>query len=448
MLSYILLFLNMNLSSQINIEKSVENALNTSPLINSYFQKIEASKYSIDEVKLSRFGVLKFKYIYTNGDDPVYSFASKMKQGEFSMSDMMNINNPDSIDNLEIGFEYGIPIFTGYKITNYEKIMKKNYQANNKIYQEVKNGIAFKTIFNYLKVAFYQKLKELSDYSLKISEVDLESAKKLNEKGMIFGSDYYAALSIYTTLKNYSSNFEKDIEREIKALSLLTSIDFSTSDITIELKEHNWDLKDEKYYLDFALKNRNSLKAYDDYIEISNIKIDIAKKMILPEITAFFSFSGNSGSLSDMKTSSIYGLKLDFPIGKPNYYASVNKVNFEHKEIESLKKNEEQNIIDEIKQTYSNIIQAKNSINISKETILNAQKSLDLFIPLYRQGKQSIMEVLRANANLLQAQSFYYESVFKYHLYYTKLMYLIGDLNDTYIKSISKNLAKENVYGK
>jgi outer membrane protein len=448
MFGYLMLLLTLNLNSQVSIEKAVESALKTSPIINSYYQKIESSKYSIEEVKLSRYGMLNFKFIYTKGDDPVYAFASKMRQGEFSMADMMNINNPDSIDNIEIGFEYGVPLFTGYKIENYEKIMTKNYQANEKIYQEVKNGIAFKTIFTYLNVSLYQKLKELADYSIKLSEVDLQSAKKLNEKGMIFGSDYYAALSIYSTLNNYSSNFDKDIERELKALSVLTSLNLSSKDISIELKEYDWDLKDENYYIDSAIKNRNSLKAYDDYIQINELKIDMAKKSILPDVIAFFSFSGNSGSISDMKTSSIYGVKVDFPIGKPNYYATLNKTISERKDVEELKKNEERNIIDEIKQTYSNILQAKNSLKIAKETVLNAEKSLELFIPLYRQGKQSIMEVLRANANLLQARSSYYESVFKYHLYYTKIMYLSGNLNDDYIKSISKNLAKESVYGR
>jgi outer membrane protein TolC len=439
---YMFLFLVSNLNSQVSLDKAVESALKTSPIINSYHQKIESSKYSIEEVKLSRYGMLNLKSVYTKGDEPVYAFASKMRQGEFSMADMMNINNPASIDNLELGFEYGVPLFTGYKIKNYENIMKENYQANERMYEEVKSGIAFKTIFNYLNVALYQKLKELTDYSISLSEVDLESAKRLNEKGMIFGSDYYAALSIYSTLKNYSSNFDKDIEREIKSLSVLTSINLSTSDISLDLKEYEWELKDENYYIDYAVKNRNSLKAYDNYIGINEIKIDMAKKSVLPDINAFFSFSGNSGSLSDMKTSSVYGVKMDFPIGKPNYYATINKTNSEYKEMEELKKNEEKNIIDEIRQTYSNIIQSKNSIKIAKETVLNAEKSLELFIPLYKQGKQSIMEVLRANANLLQARSSYYESVFKYHLYYAKLNYLTGNLNDNLVKSISKNLSK------
>jgi len=443
MFKYIfILFITTNLNSQVSIDKAVDSSLKFSPILNSYYQKIETSKYSIDEIKLSRYGMLNIKSVYTKGDEPVYAFASKMRQGNFSMTDMMNINNPDSIDNLEIGFEYGIPLFTGYKITNYENIFKKNYQANQRIYQEIKNGIIFKTIFNYLNIALYQKLKELADYSLNLSAVDLESAKKLNEKGMIFGSDYYAAISIYSSLQNYSSNFEKDIDRELKSLSVLTSIDFSTSDILIDLKEYEWDLKDENYYIDYALKNRDNLKAYDEYIEINKIKIDIAKKSILPDINAFFSFTGNSGSLSDMKTSSIYGIKIDFPLGKPNYYATINKSNSEYKEIEELKRNEEKNIIDEIRQTYSNIIQAKNSIKISKQTVMNAEKSVELFIPLYRQGKQSIMEVLRANANLLQAKSSYYESVFKYHLYYIKLMYLTQNLNNEVIKLISKNLSK------
>jgi len=76
MFKYIfILFITTNLNSQVSIDKAVDSSLKSSPILNSYYQKIETSKYSIDEIKLSRYGMLNIKSVYTKGDEPVYCFC-------------------------------------------------------------------------------------------------------------------------------------------------------------------------------------------------------------------------------------------------------------------------------------------------------------------------------------------------------------------------------------
>ena len=57
---------------------------------------------------------------------------------------------------------------------------------------------------------------------------------------------------------------------------------------------------------------------------------------------------------------------------------------------------------------------------ISRDMRDKAALSLELFMPLYRQGRQSIIEVLRAEAALLEAEAAYLEAVYKTHLYYAR----------------------------
>ncbi|HOJ85733.1 MAG TPA: TolC family protein [Elusimicrobiales bacterium] len=430
------------LNAQYTVEKAVSDAVNSSNLIKSYDYKVKEAEHNLKEADYSKYGILNLKALYTKGDEPVYAFASKMRQGEFSMADMMKINNPDSIDNLELAIEAGVPLFTGFKLENYKKMSGINIEANKKITEEVKNGIKFQAIYSYLTAVMYKSLLSLSSSTISSSEIELSSAKKLNEKGMIFGSDYYAALSIYEFIKKYDTEWKNSFEREIRSLSVLTGKNISQNDIKSILKEYEWKTESKDFYINYALKNRNSLKAYDDYINIREIQKEINKNSILPEVVAFASLSGNSGSLSDMRTSSIYGIKMNMPIGDPTYFAKIDKSEAILNQTKELKNDEVRKISDEIEKTYSDMLSAYESMKIAKNAVLNAENSLELFKPLYRQGKQSIMEVLRAESNLLQAKASYYEAIFKYNLFYAKLRYLTQTLDERFIKDLTDKISE------
>ncbi len=432
----------LHLNSQYLVKDAVNDALNKSNLVKSQYYKIEEARAAIDEVKYLKYGGFNISALLTKGDEPVYVFATKMRQHIFSMSDMMNINNPSSIKNLELGFNFNFPIFTGFKIENYRKISEKNLIANQKIYDEIKNGIKFQAIYNYLSALMYKEFVTLSSNVLSSCEIELELAKKLNEKGMIFGSDYYAALSINEFIKNHYYKSIISYEKELKALSTITGKQITAEVITSSLKEIDWEIKDLNFYIDQALKERNFLKAYEDFVKIKNIEKEIAQKSLLPNIGAFFTLSGNTSKLNDLKTASIYGIRMDIPIGDPAYYSKLKKSQAQLDQILEEKKYQETKLIEEITRTYNDLLSAKKSIEITKNAVITGEKSLELFKPLYRQGKQSIMEVLRAEMNLLQAKSSLIESTFKYNLLYIKLRYMSQTFDENLINEISTKLSK------
>jgi outer membrane protein len=143
-----------------------------------------------------------------------------------------------------------------------------------------------------------------------------------------------------------------------------------------------------------------------------------------------------------MRTSSIYGIKMNMPIGDPTYFAKIDKSEAILNQTKELKNDEVRKISDEIEKTYSDMLSAYESIKIAKNAVLNAENSLELFKPLYRQGKQSIMEVLRAESNLLQAKASYYEAIFKYNLFYAKLRYLTQTLDERFIKDLTDKISE------
>jgi outer membrane protein TolC len=76
--------------------------------------------------------------------------------------------------------------------------------------------------------------------------------------------------------------------------------------------------------------------------------------------------------------------------------------------------------------------------------VAKAKQSLELFRPLYRQGRQSVLEVLRAQASVLQAEAAYYETLYKLNLYRAQALLASETLDTAAVKDISDKLGTKN----
>jgi len=98
----------------------------------------------------------------------------------------------------------------------------------------------------------------------------------------------------------------------------------------------------------------------------------------------------------------------------------------------------------ELAEALNNYKAAEESLPIAKETLEKAGQSLELFRPLYRQGRQSVLEVLRAQASVLQAEAGYYETLYKINLYHAQTLLASETLDGAAIKEMSDKLGKQS----
>ncbi|MEK7745304.1 MAG: TolC family protein, partial [Elusimicrobiota bacterium] len=66
--------------------------------------------------------------------------------------------------------------------------------------------------------------------------------------------------------------------------------------------------------------------------------------------------------------------------------------------------------------------------------------ALELFRPLYREGRQSVLDVLRAELALAQAEAAYLENLQALHASYAALRLAEGSFDDAAVAAIVRNL--------
>jgi outer membrane protein TolC len=77
-----------------------------------------------------------------------------------------------------------------------------------------------------------------------------------------------------------------------------------------------------------------------------------------------------------------------------------------------------------------------------KRTVELAGKSLDLFRPLYREGRQSILDLLRAEEALARAESLQLEALAQRHLQRARTLAAAGVLDEDALAALSAALEK------
>lgn len=425
-------------AAEITLSEAVDRALKTDNVIKTEASRVTGAKAGLEQARMSRLGGLKLKGMYTDGDDPVYAFATAMKQGTFSMASMATINDPDPARNYMAGIEAGVPLFTGFALTNAAKMGKLGVEAASSGYERARSGITFKVTYQWLTVLLREELYRLAAESVTAAETELKTAQMLKDKGMVLGSDYFGAEAILSTLKGYRVNWGKALELEKEKLGIAVGLP-GGAEAAGSLADPGYPDKARGELL-AAAAGRRDVKALEKMAEISATAVAMEKNSVLPVVEAFGAWETNSESLSDFRGNRMLGLRLTLPIGDPSYFARVDSARAEAAMAKSRADEARKQAQTELAEALNNYKAARESLPVTKETVEKAKKSLELFRPLYRQGRQSVLEVLRAQASVLQAEAAYYETLYKLNLFYAQTLLASETLDSAAVQSMSEKL--------
>jgi len=179
------------------------------------------------EVQAMRLPMLSAHSQFTRGDQPVYVFGSLMEQGRFGPANFAidALNHPGDLSNIQSGLDLGIPLFTGYEITTAARLSELAESEAQSGYEGAAEQIRFQTAALYLQLIMDRDLLKSLDERLAASDGEVADARKLKEKGVVFGSDYYVAEAINGGLKGWRIQVQTDQNAALSKLALLSGKD-------------------------------------------------------------------------------------------------------------------------------------------------------------------------------------------------------------------------------
>jgi outer membrane protein len=340
----------------------------------------------------------------------------------------------------------GLTLFDG--LSNFYSISqsKANYESSKYKLLRLKQDVVFQTIVKYVSVLKAKKLLNIQEENLKWNKKSLETIIERNRLGQVTLADVYQQQVNYGNAELLQiqalNNYEIAKNDLLSYLSLDVSLPYEVQDFDIQnlIKE----LESEKLdnvHLQFSELVKNALENRYDYlakqleIDANDYGIAIARSGHFPKLTASFSASTRSNRLSDLGKSRTYvaGLSLSVPIF--NGWITSNRVQLAEVNLKNsqLSLNEmERTIKVNLKKSLLDLDASKKKLDVNNKNVLAASENKKINEEKYQLGANTLLNLLIANSQYVQAQNELINSAFDYLITKKQMEYLLGTLEFRY----------------
>jgi outer membrane protein TolC len=335
-----------------------------------------------------------------------------------------------SISQLKKGTITGIsliePLYTGGRITNYNKLADLQVDARNLMKDVTDDQIVMSTEFLYYKI---QELHE-TDKTLDAMERELKNihqdAVNIWENGIAHKNDVLSvelALDQLSALRIKTSNGCRLLRR-----ALAKHIGMPDEDIDIDTTLNKEIISPEQLVTDVqtALESRNETQLLDIWVQKSVLERKIAFADMLP-ILAIGATASHSKILDDWNSRVTGFVAIQVPLST----LWSERHEYKRKKIEEQKaidfrKDKREMISLQIQDAYDNLTSTYQQTQIAQKSIVRAEENMRINREHYREGLSTMTNLLDAQRQQQQALTQYHTAVSEYLQAKTRYLILTG----------------------
>ncbi len=424
------------------LDNAVDAAFARSPMLKAAHAHIDGASSRFAEIRAQRYPRLAIRSSYTRSDNPVYAFGSLLEQASFGQQNFAidALNNPSYLTNIKNALDLGVPLFAGFQIAAGEEISRYGRALADAEFSMAAQHVRFQAIQAYLDVLLKIDAVAAVEQRVDSAAKEIDGARRLNAKGLVLGSDFYAAEAMLSSLKARQVQAQQKLATARQRLAVMTGLSVEDSGPDGHIPAADYAVGEEAELVEAALRNRQDVAGASLHVQMARVGAKQAARGYLPSIEAFASVETNTEDFESNPTNRMVGVRSHFPIGDPAYFSRKSGAKASAAAATGQKEQLEESIRVEVVEARNQLTGALASVALMREARQQAEKSLNLFRPLYREGRQSILDVVRAEDGLLQAHQGLLETYFHVHMGYARLMLATGRLEPSVVAEIQRHL--------
>lgn len=382
-LLYLLLLSITSFSQTINFENVLNLTLKNNNKIKLQKLNIESSKIDIQKIKSLSYGKVDLSHEMSRTNHSGYVFNSKLSSREATFDDFGagqylgssslniepdNLNYPKSRNNFNTKISYDIPLFTGFKLTNQEDILKLQLKAQNIKLNLDKKSLEYEVLSAYNAAVVAKEFIKATEKAKEAISFFVISANEFYKEGLVTKIDKKQARVHELNVQS------KIIEANNKFNIALAYLRFLTSNKNLkdvkELKLFKHQKNRLSHLYKFALKNRDDLKMLEENKKGMKKSIQIGNSSYFPSVYSHLEYGINDNSITFDSDKDYYlaslGIKYTLFDNTRKYENMKNKISFN--------------------KTSLNLNQLKDAIKLQVEKAL---LTLDAKHKIYKEKKES-----------------------------------------------------------
>jgi len=415
--SLVLFSLSRASAQDLSLTELTETVIRHSPALKGVRADTSAATHALSATRARDLPYLSASSQFTRSDQPVYVFGSLLGQGRFTAQNfaISSLNNPTYLNNVRSSLDLTWPLFTAFEGSTAKASGKLGLKQAQVRETWAAQQVRFQAIHAFLNALLQRELRKKLDERLTTARRMIAEADTLKNRGLVLGSDYYAARAILSGLEARYAGIERAEMAARQTLGILSGQDAVSPLLSGSLSDTDIPVPPLEQCIDQALISRPDLEE----ARLENSRGALARKKennsLLPQLTAFGTLETNTNDFDSNPASRLVGVRADLPIGDPSYAARRRRAQSQEDASRTQVSVLEEQIRLDVTQSWQALEGVRRSLPAARDARDNAQKSLELFRPLYRQGRQSVLEVLRAEENNFRAESAMLETLFQLH---------------------------------
>ena len=420
----------------------VERVLARSPTIEQARERLREAQAGDSEALLSRLPRLTAKSALTRSDDPVYAFSSLLEQRRFGAQNFAidALNEPGYLTNVRSSLELGLPLFTRFQLTDGRALSRLQVAAAGAGEDASAQGARCQTVEAYLHLLLGEALLENADSRIASATASLDEARRLKARGLVLGSDFYAAEALLDGLRASRIRAQRELAAARSVLDVLSASSGGPIEPLGSLEPAGYSPGPLPALIERAIRERQDLRQAALGASSAAVLARREALSLLPQIEAFAAVQTNTSDFGSNPANRMVGVRAELPLGDPTYFGRKAKAAAARRAAYAGLRSLEEAARIEVGQRYQEYEGAAEALPVLREAVEKAEKSLELFRPLYRAGRQSILDVLRAEDALLKARAGYLEALYQTHAGYARLRLSTGSLDSSAVAEIEDRL--------
>lgn len=434
------LFLVAGSAEAYELQTVVAAALNRSPVVAESRARAKEALAAGNEAFYGRFPRLTARASAARGDDPLFAFGALLQQRRVTQADFApdTLNRPGYRTAVHGALELGIPIFTGFELTRARDLARLGAREAEASGGAAAQAVRLRATDGYIRGLKDRKLLAELESRIASAEKAVASAERLKKQGLVLGSDHQAALAILLNLKAWRSRAAAEKAAHDSELSVLTG--GPAPEPTGALLDWSPPIEDDATLVAEALAARPDLHAAELRVAQAGVRERGATRSLMPIVDAFAAVETSADGLNSGTAGRIIGLRASLPFGDPAYLSRRTRTKAATEAAGASRAQAEDDIRVEVlgrAAALRGLVAALPDLN---ESLARARASLDMVRPLNREGRQSIMEVLRAEEAVARLQETRFEALCRLRIVWGSLRAAQGRLDDEAVAVLARSL--------
>jgi outer membrane protein len=418
--------------ASIDLPQAVAIALEKNPERKMAIADIGIARAQVSLARSGYFPRVSFTETATTGDDPIYVFGTRLRQGRFTQADfaLSHINHPEPIGNFASRFGGQWNLFDSFAKIYQLRSAKLVEQATVQQLDRTDQEIIFRVLDSYYSIGVARKQVEVAEQLVKTASAVLDSSTARVEAGSAVESDALLArvnlasrqqdlIQAQNNLQVATTQFETALGAELatgqRPVALLNEPTVSAAPLE-EAQSR-------------ALKQRADLQAMASQVEAQRSSVKAAKAAYGPRLDVYGSWQADSPSgSSDASGHWQAGAELRIDLFSRDREARLSAERASLSRAEATRKMAEDNIRLDVRKAWFDHDASRQMLDVSRASVQHAEESLRMVRDRYEAGLATITDLLRAEDADRTSRVNYWHSVYRYIVTYAALELASGEL--------------------